>query len=159
MRLPSSCRRPIFAATLAYATAVGGACTHSPFEVATGALNGGEAQWKRVGYRDYSFHVRRECYCAFTGSVDVVVRNGLPVTATVAETGAPADTALVRDFLTIDRLFAYLHGVLATNPVRFDATYHAGLGYPVHVYIDRKLAVADDEMTILVWNVEPAVTR
>ncbi|MEA3245698.1 MAG: DUF6174 domain-containing protein, partial [Gemmatimonadota bacterium] len=119
---------------LAGVATAAGACAHSPFEVANGALDGGESQWKRVGYRDYSFRVQRECFCAFTAPVDVVVRNGVPVTATVAGTGAPADTALLHDFLTIDRLFSYLHGVVATSPVRFDATYHAGLGYPLHGY-------------------------
>jgi len=139
--------------------ATAGACAHSPFEVANSALNGSESQWKRVGYRDYAFRVRRECFCAFTDAVDVVVRNGVPVSATVAGTGVNADTARMHDFLTIDRLFAYLHGVVATKPVRFDATYHAALGYPVHVYIDHKLDVADDEETILVSNVEPATAR
>jgi hypothetical protein len=161
MWLHPATRRQARAVALASALAsvAAGACTHSPFEVANNALNGAESQWKRAGYRDYSFRVRRECFCAFTDAVDVVVRGGVPVSATIATSGASADTALMHDFLTIDRLFAYLHAVVATNPVRFDATYHAGLGYPVHVYIDHKLAVADDEMTILVSNVEPAAAR
>ncbi len=75
----------------------------------------------------------------------ITVSGGAFVSATYLDDGAPADTTIFRDALTIDRLFAYIHQALAQHPAMFTASYDPTLGHPVSIAIDYNALAQDDE--------------
>jgi uncharacterized protein DUF6174 len=143
-------------ATIALAGVSMAACT-SPLQGREDTLAIAEARWRAAGLVDYRFGFTRSCEClpAATRSVTIAVSGGAFVSATYLDDGTPADTALFRDELTLDRLFASLHQALARQPATFAAQYEPTLGYPMQVSIDYSLTTADDEFFLTVSNVSP----
>jgi uncharacterized protein DUF6174 len=129
----------------------------SPFQRQEDTLAIAEARWRAAGLMDYRFGFTRSCEClpSATRSVTIAVSGGAFVSATYLDDGTPADTALFRDELTLDRLFASLHEALARHPATFAAQYEPTLGYPMQVSIDYSLLAADDETFFTVFDVGP----
>ncbi len=136
------------------------ACSESPTEQREEALAAAQARWQAAGVADYEFELQRICYC-----LDDAVR---PVTVSVrgrafaglvhTDDGTAADTALFRDFLTMERVFDYLERAVSQRPAAFTASYDARLGYPARVELDGDRQIADDEVWLEVPALRP-VTR
>ena len=129
----------------------------SPLERREDDLTTAEARWRSAGVQDYTFGFSRSCEClpAATRPVMITVSAGAFVAAAYLDDGTAADTALFRDELTLDRLFASLRRILAQRPAVFAASYEPTLGYPTRVSLDYNLTTADDEAFLTVFNVRP----
>ena len=136
------------------AAGVSMAACESPFQRQEDTLTSAEARWRAAGLADYRFGFVKSCEClpAATSSVTMTVAGGEFVAATYIGDGTAADTALFRDALTFDRLFAFLHRALAQHPASFTAQYDPTLGYPVQVSIDYSITTADDEIFLSVFD-------
>ena len=134
-------RIPVFLALLC------AACSTSPFEQQQDSLGGAQRRWRAAAIPDYSFTFQRGCFCipTATRAVTITVLQGAWASLRYVDDGTVADTSLFRDFLTMERAFAFLRRALDEQPATFDASYAAQLGFPAEVYIDYRTGIADDE--------------
>lgn len=105
------------------------------------------ALWASADLDDYDLRVERRCYCPSEGVVRVLVRSGERV-ATVIETtddALPAQPAAT-EHPTVEELFALVAEAIDAGAAEIRVTYHAVLGYPVELWIDRSVNVADEEV-------------
>lgn len=97
------------------------------------------ARWKSQYISDYEFAFQRHCFCrgAATALVTIRVANR-QVTDVRDSLGLPIDSALVAQHfdVTIDSLFGAISWALR-NGQQLEVRYDPGLGYPVHIAIDR----------------------
>ena len=137
----------IHAVTLAMLCA---ACSRSPLEQQQDDLAVAQARWRAAAIPNYSFNFQRVCFCApvVTRAVTVTVRQGAWAALTYVDDGSVADTSLFRDFLTMDRVFAFLQDALERHAAGFVARYDTPLGYPTEVDIDYIANAADDELSL-----------
>lgn len=122
------------------------------------ALARAEASWRAAGIRSYEMDVVRSCYCvdAQTLPVTATVRDGAFVSLVYTDSGgAPADTSLFQQYLTMDRIFALMSDVLDTGPTSLHAEYDATYGYPRLWGVDPDGQVAGEEFTIQVFAFRP----
>ena len=126
------------------------ACSVTPLEQQQDTLAGAQARWRAAAIPNYSFELQHACFCApiVTRPVTVTVRQSAWTMLTYVDDGTVADTALFRDFLTMDRVVAFLRGTLERHPASLTASYDAQFGYPTEVYIDYIANAADDELSL-----------
>ena len=120
-------------------------------------LAAAQSRWEASGVTSYDFDLRVSCFCGPTavGPVTISIRDGQFTGAVSIDNGAPVDSLYFQGFLTIDRVFATLHGVLDAGPAAFTASYDADLGFPTHVSYDGDTQIADDELALQVLAVRP----
>jgi len=101
-------------------------------------LDAARQRWQAAGVNDYHFTVERVCFClpAFRGPETIVVRDGEPM----------AVTAAFRDVATVPRLHAIVQKAIDDRVERLGVTYNS-LGVPLSISIDRRVPIADDEIT------------
>ena len=135
------------------------ACHSSPLEETRDELAAARGRWKASGPPDYDFDLQHNCFCAdpVTRPVTISVRAGAFVSIVYADSGAAADTALFRNYLTVDRVFTFLQHTLDAKPASFTAAYHEQLGYPVMIHVDPLGQAADDEFSIQITSLRPVV--
>jgi len=124
------------------------ACSESPTEQRADALAAAAGRWQAAALADYEFDLQRLCYCIDDAirPVTVSVRGGAFAALVHTDDATTADTALFRDFLTMERVFDYLERAVSQRPAVFTASYDARLGYPARVALDGDRQVADDEL-------------
>lgn len=105
----------------------------------------GEALWDAAGPSSYDLLVEYHCYCPPTGVVRAEVRDGVLVA-----TDPPGSTPP-----TVPELFDLIAEALRAQAAEVRVTYHATLGYPVQLWIDRSRLVADEEFGYEVTVVAP----
>ena len=126
------------------------ACSISAFEGSQNSLAEANTRWKAAAVTSYDFDFQRTCFCAesMTRPVTISVRSDTFTTIVYSDSGTAADSAQFRDFLTIDRLFAFLHRTLNAGPAGFTTAYDDVRGFPALVVIDFDSDVADDGLTL-----------
>jgi hypothetical protein len=102
------------------------------------ALDAARQRWQAAGVGDYHFTVERVCFCApaFRGPETIVVRAGVPL----------APPAAFENVATVPRLHAIVQKAIDDRVERLAVSYDA-LGVPLSISIDRRVAIADDEIT------------
>lgn len=139
---------PTMGLALAMALAVAGCGILEPGASRAGLdLARAQALWVSADLDDYDLRVERRCYCPAEGVVRVQVRSGVRV-ATVTEPGddgLPAQPAAT-EHPTVEELFALVAEAIDAEAAEIRVTYHAVLGYPVELWIDRSVNVADEEV-------------
>lgn len=118
----------------------------APARAADPAIEDGSAQraldearglWAGRGLADYSFRVRRSCFCPpeFTVRRRVRVRAGKPV----------APPAEVARYASVPRLFAVVQDAIDDRADRLEVAY-GDAGMPRRIYVDRSAYIADEEL-------------
>ena len=122
-----------------------GACSSAtgPSDDLTDAIE----RWAASAPSSYSFIYSQSCECAFGGPIRLTVVGGV-VTSFDTSPGGQVVVPDMKpeDFPTIDRLLERLSDVIALDPISFEATYDATLGYPRSVNYDISEMIADDEL-------------
>lgn len=113
--------------------------------------------WASQGLSDYSFEVRRLCFCPLRERVRVRVVDG----AVAGAVDLVADEELGGDevgwYLSIDGLFDLLDEAYGQGAHRVEVEFHASQGYPTHLWIDYHENIADEELGFtLLSEVEPS---
>ena len=103
-------------------------------------------RWEAAGLDDYTFDVRRVCFCASVEPIRVVVQDGEAVSHTVIATGEPVPAEERHLFPTVPGLFDFIEDAIEQRAHSIEATYDPGLGFPVQVFVDYKANVADEEL-------------
>lgn len=106
--------------------------------------------WEQQQIEDYSYVLRRDCFCGpdVSTPVRIIVADGVRVSATYVDSGDAVPDELLQYFPAVPGLFELLEDALARAD-RVTVDYHATLGYPVEVTIDYEIYVSDDEMAIM----------
>lgn len=102
----------------------------------TADLDTAEAKWTAANLQDYSFRIRRYCFC-FTqalGPAKVKVRDGKP----------HGGGKWFKEENTIDELFETIRANLDSDG--FDVRYGGKLGIPKVISLDPSLMTADEEV-------------
>jgi hypothetical protein len=109
------------------------------------------AIWEAQGLDDYSYVLRRGCFCPeeYTLPVEITVVGDAVSSAVYAEDSALAGEPVVDDYetLTIDELFDFTAEAIAEAD-RIEIEYDATAGYPSSVQIDYQVMAADDELSV-----------
>ncbi|MEP6472876.1 MAG: DUF6174 domain-containing protein [Gemmatimonadota bacterium] len=132
-------------------------CSTSVFEGSQNSLAEANTRWHAAGVANYDFDFQRTCFCvtALTRPVTISVRSDTVVSVIYSDSGTVADSAEFRDFLTIDRVFAFLHRTLNQGPAGFTTAYHERYGFPALVVIDFDSDVEDDGLTLRIDALRP----
>ena len=102
----------------------------------TAALDVAEAKWTAAGHRDYSFRIRRYCFCipGALGPAKITVTDGKP----------RGGGKWFREQNEIDELFETIRANLDSDG--FEVRYGAKLGIPKAISLDPSLMTADEEV-------------
>lgn len=111
-------------------------------------LNAAKQRWQAAQISNYHYTVERQCFCApsFRGPVTIVVRND-------RSEGTPAG---FENVATVPLLHAIVQKAINDKVDRLGVVYDAR-GVPLSIAIDRRVMIADDEITYLVsgFTVDP----
>ena len=99
--------------------------------------------WETQRLTDYTFDVRRVCYCQFVGDVRVTVKDGVitGVTELASEVARDPDT-----FRTIDGLFDLVQDAYDRDAHEVQVDFNPSRGYPTRIWIDYVEMMMDEEM-------------
>ena len=114
------------------------------------ALSDNLAKWESMRPAHYQYKRSRGCYCQ--PKTYLVEAEGEKVTK--AEF-IPATTDFSPESLqslSIDSLFGQIKHYQSTNPYKLEVTYDSGFGFPKQVYLDNRQNVADDELTLSIFE-------
>jgi hypothetical protein len=102
----------------------------------TAALDAAEAKWTAAGHRDYSFRIRRYCFCFLgaLGPAKIKVTGGRP----------HGGGKWFKEENTIEELFETIRANLDSDG--FEVRYGAKLGVPKAISLDPSLMTADEEV-------------
>ena len=124
-------------------------------------LENGEATWSALSLRDYDLTIHKACECPPPAGtpVRVNVRDGEIIAAQIAEGPAADKPVDLRDMPgTVPSLFATVREAIEDDPDTLDVTYDSDYGFPRKIYIDRRKAYKDDEISYTVISFRPVAT-
>jgi len=135
-------------------------CSEPRLHSALAELSAAEQRWNAQGLPAYEYTVQRLCFCApaVTHPITVTVRDGAVVRLVYADSGAVPDSAMFRDFLTVERVFDFVRRTIAENPDTLTAVYDPHYGYPTRITVDPIFGIADDEFSVSVTGFQPLAT-
>lgn len=110
-------------------------------------------RWEATGPSDYSYAIRRLCFCAYTGPARVTVENGVVVSVVPLGDEEPPFELDAELFPGVDGLFDILEDAVARDAHSITATYDSVTGVPSAFFIDYEEFIADEELGMEV--VEP----
>jgi hypothetical protein len=105
--------------------------------------------WRAAGIRDYTYRLRRICFCLpeSLGPAWVTVRGSVLVTEVVyVDGGEPMPEQYAEGFLSVEGLFDLIDDALERGAAVVDVTYDPETGVPLDVFIDYEARMADEEM-------------
>ncbi len=104
------------------------------------------ARWETQGLADYTYDVRRVCFCPFREGVRVTVVDGAVTGASDLATGEVLEPNEVQLYLTIDGLFDLIQDAYDRNAHQVQVEFHPSRGYPTRIFIDYSEMIADEEL-------------
>ncbi len=106
------------------------------------------SRWRAAGISDYSYEVRKLCFCPpeVVGPFAITVRGGALASVVYVPTGA-AVVPVAERHPTVDGLFGVVDATLDRNPDRLAIDYDPAFGYPRRIEVDTIVRAVDDEVT------------
>ena len=104
------------------------------------------ALWAAQVLTDYTFDVRKDCFCYFVADVRVTVVGGVITGVTDIATGDALGPDLMKAFRTINGLFDLVQDAHNRNAHDVHVEFDPSRGYPTQIWIDYVRMIADDEM-------------
>ena len=132
-----------------------GACESAFGPNGTNELEAARARWSAAAVSDYSFSLRRSCFCPpeSIGPVLITVSNGQVVARTLIEAGIAVSDQ--ERWPAMEGVFDYAERALREAD---EATveFHPQWGYPTQITVDWIRQAVDDEESLTVLSFEPA---
>lgn len=122
----------------------------TPFKDYQTPLTANRTKWEAAGIRSYQFRYSRDCFCPpeIYRDKNIVVENGVVVSATYVDDGSPVPLDFLDDLPTINDLFDQIQDFISRPP-----SWHAGyfieykyddaLGYPKSIVYQAPSYTAD----------------
>ncbi|MGH7507018.1 MAG: DUF6174 domain-containing protein [Longimicrobiales bacterium] len=115
-----------------------------------GDLEDARERWAAAAIDNYTFVLQRSCFCAGGNEpVRIVVRDGVPASYTVVETGDPLPQEWREAYPTVEELFDIIEDAIE-DADEIVVSYDSARGYPVRVDIDYIGRAIDDEMGYII---------
>lgn len=112
-------------------------------------------RWQAYALLDYSLLQSRDCFCVDGGRKFLItVRSGKIASIVDPGNGSPLGGDRWGDFKTIPDLFALVTSIDTTKVASLQVSYDARYGYPLRVFVDPSLQIADEE-----YGFETAVVK
>lgn len=138
------------AVLLAGALASCSALQSGPLDGAQAELNRQRRQWRAQEIEDYSYTVRRLCFCpeSFTDPVEVRVSGGEVVARSYRGSGEAVAGENARFWPPVEGLFEIVQDAIDRDADSLLVDYHPSLGYPISIRIDYEEMAIDEELTV-----------
>ena len=122
--------------------------TLGPLDGPLEELEQARERWEAYEPANYSYAVRRLCFCApeSIGPVRVVVSNGIVVEARYVATSDTVPTSFRSLFPAVEGLFDILEDAYDNDASDVDVTYDPNTGVPTNFFIDYIENAIDDEV-------------
>ena len=147
MRLPpklSAAVRPIaFGLTILSVVAFAGC---DALEPERSDLERARLRWETTGPSDYTYVIRRLCFCAYVGPVRVTVENDAVVSVVPTGPEEPPFELDEASFPGVDGLFDILEDAVERDAHSITATYDTVTGVPLEFFIDYMEFAVDEEL-------------
>ena len=111
------------------------------------ALDDNRNLWQVHGLATYQFTVRRLCFCPIREDIVVMVLNHTVDAAFYTPSGVILNDIELEQLHTIDGYFDVIQDAIDRNVDELTVQYDGVLNYPTQIAIDVHRAVADDEVT------------
>ena len=125
-------------------------------EVSSADVAAQRAVWESAGVANYVITYRTVCFCPVVNDMEVVVRDGVLVSASNGGVAVATDRFDVYD---VDRLFDLIEAEIASGSDLVDVTFAPDLGYPLTIDLDRSLMAVDEELLIEVTRFAETAIR
>ena len=103
-------------------------------------------RWEANGPSDYTYAIRRLCFCAYVGPVRVTVENGAVVSIVPVDGEEPPFELDEQLFPGVDGLFDIIQDAVARDAHSITATYDPVTGVPLEFFIDYEEFAVDEEL-------------
>ena len=115
-------------------------------------LQAARNRWTSTEPNAYQFTLQRGCFCAppATRPVVISVRNHLVESRRYEDDGSAVSGELAAQFPTIDGVFDQIDAAIIGGARTVTADFDSTRGFPLHVFIDYRGNVADDELTLAI---------
>lgn len=112
--------------------------------------------WVEAGPDDYTITWNRQCFCApeDIGPFETRVNSGNITESVRIDPSTGEEPA--RHETTVEQLFATIEQYLDQHPVEIEVSYEPVLGFPVRMFADVDLMMADEEFGFEVLSLLPA---
>lgn len=133
---------------------------HEPENATRAAIRQNRQMWQSRNVSSYRYTLRVSAFIPSEarGPVRIEVRDGVPVSIQDLSGAAIANPELFASCNTINKLFNRLEVAADEKAARQEQTFDSANGYPVSVYIDYDLRLADEEYGFSVSDFVPLVT-
>jgi len=114
-----------------------------------------QQKWSTMGWVNYSFVVKRQCFCSpeYRRTTRVEVQNSKVVNANYVEDNKSVSEEVLAELYTIKDWFRVIKDSASRNADHLYVIYHTELGYPEKIEIDMRELRADDEQTVFISDV------
>jgi hypothetical protein len=109
-------------------------------------LERARARWESRGLSDYTYAIRRLCFCSYVGPVRVTVENGAVVSLTPVGGEEPPFELTAELFPGVEGLFDILQEAVGRDAHSITVTYDPETGVPLEFFIDYDEFIADEEL-------------
>jgi len=118
------------------------------------SLNDNLAKWNNAGLNNYLINSKRICFCASVEEVIVNVEEGMVKDARYLSSGEYLTIEELQHVYSVNEYFEIIREAInqQANVLRVD--YDNDLGFPGNIYIDYDAAIADDEITYEISNLQ-----
>lgn len=120
-------------------------------------LNEQRSLWEAAGLQDYTYDVRRVCFCPFReDGARLTVVGGTLAGATDISTGEALESSEVQWYHTIEGLFDLIQDAYDRDAHSVHVDFDTNRGYPIMIFIDYSEMIADEELGFtLLSEVQP----
>ena len=102
-------------------------------------------QWDNRQTQNYSFVVKKTCFCPYEEKIQVTVENNLVIEAKYIPSNSVIDNGMKQK--NIDGYFDMIQEALDNNVYQLTVQYDETYGYPKEIYIDYDEQMVDEEVS------------
>ncbi len=118
-----------------------------PYDVLVTAVGEQRAEWRAQGVTEYTFVLRRLCFCIDGGEPYLVhIRRDSLISVRHTQTGEPPQAQSPDLFPSIEGLFLTVEDAIARDAASIEVTFHSQRHYPQSIAIDYETMVIDEEL-------------
>ncbi|PCH62825.1 MAG: hypothetical protein COC09_07240 [Gammaproteobacteria bacterium] len=112
-------------------------------------------KWQQAGWQDYDLIYQRQCFCLaeVLKKIRVEVRDGRIVSAGYADGNSRINPDRDYDLKSIDDWFELISEAIDRPADSLQVRYDERLGYPRSISIDYYQRMADDEVSVKIFDV------
>jgi hypothetical protein len=102
--------------------------------------------WNAKNIKNYSFSVKRNCFCPPEEAINIVVHNNKIVSSQFLPSHKPLPKERQKRLMTIDDYFKKIDSAFKENYAHIGLKYHKVYHFPTEIFFDYRQDIADDEI-------------